>query len=145
MSAVAPQLCLCPSALPCLKLDSPLPPCLLAGLCQKHCPPPPLALVGTALYPIAWSYVLFLPVQVAHVEAMGEYLSFRRRLARFWDMVKGDLELTLDDWKSMLDEEEDAQWQHLSNIPSPPMDVGRAKELAKGINNLVGISEWWRV
>jgi hypothetical protein len=71
-------------------------------------------------------------------EAADAYAKFMRVVGDDWDLVKDGLEITLGDWKEMELEE---QWQHLANQQSPPMDVGKAQELAREINKLLGISE----
>jgi len=84
-------------------------------------------------------YLLFASVQMNAVEYAAGFDDFKDEVGEFWEPVSRHLKLTVRRWSEKTEVE---QWQHLANKVSPPMDEGRAQELAREINKLLGISEW---
>jgi hypothetical protein len=77
------------------------------------------------------------------VEAMGgaaRFDEFMAKVGDFWELVRHLLRLTVRQWSEMPDEE---QWEHLVNKSG--MTERQAKELAREINKLLGITREWRV
>ena len=77
------------------------------------------------------------------VEAMGDaarFEEFTDKVGDFWELVRDHLRLTVRQWSEKPDEE---QWEHLVNKSA--MTERQAKELAREINKLLGITREWRV
>ena len=72
-------------------------------------------------------------------EAADAYAKFMRVVGDDWDCLKG-LKITLRDWREMVEGEKS---EHLANKSA--MTERQAKELAREINKLLGITREWRV
>ena len=77
------------------------------------------------------------------VEAMGDaarFEEFMNEVGDFWEPVSHHLRLTVHQWSEKTEEE---RWEHLAN--KSKMTERQAKELAREINKLLGITREWRV
>ena len=72
----------------------------------------------------------------------ADLADFTALVGDYWDEVKENIKISVRLWKR-LDTVED-QALHLSNKRDPPMHMGRAWELAREINKLLGIGTWVR-
>ena len=77
------------------------------------------------------------------VEAMGgaaRFDEFMAKVGDFWELVRHLLRLTVRQWSEKTEEE---RWDHLAN--KSKLTDRQAKELAREINKLLGITREWRV
>ncbi len=120
-------------------LPSPSPLGVL-GFALSDTAPLPLTCVALTSLVRGYYLLLFVTVQVKAVEDADEYDRFLTIVGKPWSAVRGELDLSVATWGDFTHEE---QWEHVANKVDPPMALGRAKELAREINKLLGIIREW--